>query len=149
MCLSGFSANTGVEKKSNDRTRGKENLQSRVLSVVLTLSRIGNEGLPMGGSRKNHQPGVPSLAAALSLIRGWLAHHIKISRHCPVVLYRFRQSDVQQAAPNRNGHRMRPVIGSQLAYQVLDVEIDGGFRNCESNGDLLIAKAVSNKAEHL
>jgi len=56
MCLSGLSENTGLAKKRNNRRRGKEKLQIRVLSVFLTRRRIGNEGLAMSGSGNNHQP---------------------------------------------------------------------------------------------
>src|SRR5713226_9225480 len=58
-------------------------------------------------------------------------------------------SDLQQAAPDRNGYRMRPVIGPQLTYQVLNVEIDGGLRDRQLIGNLLVAIAVSNEPEHL
>ena len=43
---------------------------------------------------------------------------------------------------------MRPIIGSQFVYQVLDMKVDGSFRNCQLIRDLLIAIAVSNKPEH-
>ena len=54
-------------------------------------------------------------------------------------------SDVQQAAPQRNGYRMGPVISPKLAHQVLNMETDRGFRDQQSIGNLLVPIAVSNE----
>jgi hypothetical protein len=43
---------------------------------------------------------------------------------------------------------MSPIIGTQLAHDILDVEIDGGFRNRKFVGDLFVAMPVSNQPEN-
>ena len=58
-------------------------------------------------------------------------------------------SDMKQTAPERNRHRMRPVIGSQLTHQVLDMETDGSLRDYELIGNLFVAIPVSNQLEYL
>jgi hypothetical protein len=68
----------------------------------------------------------------------------------PVLLYRIHvESDLQQAAADRNGHRMRSVIGPQLAHHVLNVEVDSGLCNRQLIRNLLVAITVSNEPEHL
>jgi hypothetical protein len=44
---------------------------------------------------------------------------------------------------------VRPIIGAQLANDILDVEIDSGFRNGQLVGNLLIAIAISNEPEYI
>src|SRR5260370_16039308 len=43
---------------------------------------------------------------------------------------------------------MRSVIRLQLAHEILDMEVDGRFRNVQSGGDFLVLRSVSNQPEH-
>jgi hypothetical protein len=61
----------------------------------------------------------------------------------------FTMSELQEAAPHGDGHRVRPIVGAQFVDQVLDVEIHGRLRDGEPIGDLLVAMAVTNQAQHL
>ncbi len=44
---------------------------------------------------------------------------------------------------------MSPVVGPQLTHEVLNVETDGGLRDHQLIGNLLVAIAISNQPEHL
>jgi hypothetical protein len=44
---------------------------------------------------------------------------------------------------------MRPIIGAQFVHEVLDVEIDGCFRNSQLIRNLFVAMAVPNELEDL
>src|SRR5580692_1952462 len=59
------------------------------------------------------------------------------------------QSNLENAAPDRDGHRMSPVVGLQAAHNVLDVEVHGSLRNAELRGDLLVLRTVLNQSENL
>ena len=62
-------------------------------------------------------------------------------RWCPP---KVATSEVKQPAPQRNGHRVRSIVCTQLVDDVLDVEVDCGFRYRQSIGNLLVAIAVVN-----
>src|SRR5260370_11680055 len=59
------------------------------------------------------------------------------------------RSDLQQATPHRNGYRMRPIVGSQLVHEVLDVEVNRGLRNRELICNLLVAMTIANEPKYL
>src|SRR5260370_14105563 len=59
------------------------------------------------------------------------------------------RSDLQQATPDRNGYRMRPVIGSQFVHQVLDMEVHGSLRNCQLIRNLLVAITIPNESKNV
>jgi hypothetical protein len=52
---------------------------------------------------------------------------------------------LEHAAPDRDRHRVRAVIRLQLAYDILDVEVDCGFRNVQSAGDFFVLQTVLNE----
>src|ERR1700739_1023898 len=73
---------------------------------------------------------------------------VTICCHRAIVFYSWR-SDFQQAPSHRNGDSMSSVVRLQFVDQVLDVEIDRSFSNCELIGDLLISMAVTDEPEYL
>src|SRR5262245_10208945 len=62
---------------------------------------------------------------------------------------RARCSCREQPAPNRQYDRMRPVVGAELLYKVLDVEVDGRLGDGEQAGDLFVPMSPPNQIEHL
>lgn len=57
------------------------------------------------------------------------------------------QSSSKQPTSHPDGHRVRPFVGPQFVYEVLDVETDCRLGDCQLRGDLLIAVVVSNEPE--
>src|SRR5471030_1805512 len=52
---------------------------------------------------------------------------VDLISHRPVIFHRPRSLHVEQATPDGDDDRVRPVIGAQLVHQILDVEVDRGF----------------------
>jgi len=59
------------------------------------------------------------------------------------------RSNLQQAAPERDGDCMGPIVGLKFIHQVLDVEVNRGLRNRHLIRNLFVAIAVSNESENL
>jgi hypothetical protein len=58
------------------------------------------------------------------------------------------RSDLKQASPDRDGYRMRPIVGPELIHEILDVEINGSLRDRQVIGNLFVAMAVSNESKN-
>jgi hypothetical protein len=58
-------------------------------------------------------------------------------------------SYLEETAPQRNGHRVRPIMGLELIHEILYVEIHGGFGNRKLVCDFLVTVAIANQAEYL
>ena len=57
-----------------------------------------------------------------------LGEFTRIFSRRPAVFYRlYGSSDLQQAAPKRDGHGMRTIVGSQLVHEIFDMEINRGL----------------------
>src|SRR5262245_13712260 len=56
--------------------------------------------------------------------------------------------DIEQASSQADDDGMGPVVCLQFIHDVFDVEVDGCFGDREEVGDLLIAMAVANEAQH-
>ena len=59
------------------------------------------------------------------------------------------RSDLQQAAPERDGDCMSPIVGLKFVHQVLDMEINRALRNRKLIGNLLVAIAIANESKNL
>lgn len=88
------------------------------------------------------------IGTSKSILRLISALHQNLQAPSCSFLRRRSGLDLKQTSSDRDGHRMRPIIGSQLVHQVLDMEVDGGFRNRQLIGDLLVAIPVTNESEH-
>ena len=59
------------------------------------------------------------------------------------------RSHLQQAAPNRDGDCMGPIVGLKFIHQILDVEVNRGFGDRQVICNLLVAITISNKSNNL
>lgn len=64
-------------------------------------------------------------------------------------IVRVTQSDLQQPAAQGDCHGVRAIVGSQFVDKILDVEVDGGFGDCQLICDLLVAIAIANQPQNL
>src|SRR5258708_3234553 len=85
--------------------------------------------------------------ALLTLPVSRLSQNTEIYSLHPAV-FRMR-SHLKQAPPHRNGYGVRPIVGSQLVDEVLDVEVNRGLRNRELICNLLVAMAIANESKNL
>jgi hypothetical protein len=87
----------------------------------------------------------------LTLPASRLSRNIETYSYHPAVFYSPWNAlrDLKQAAPHRNGYGMRPIVGSQLVHEVLDVEVNRGLRNRELICNLLVAMAIANESKNL
>src|SRR5260370_20933599 len=85
--------------------------------------------------------------ALLTLPVSRLSQNTEIYSLYPAV-FRMR-SHLKQTSADRNRHCMRPIVGSQLVHEVLDVEVNRGLRNREMIFNLLFAMAISNESKNL
>src|SRR5215471_19164908 len=69
--------------------------------------------------------------------------------HDPSGRARLELSDLEQATSDCNRYRVRPIVGSQFVHQVLNVKVDGSFRDGQLISDLLVTGAVPYESEHL
>jgi hypothetical protein len=56
---------------------------------------------------------------------------------------------MEQATPQRNGHRMSPIIGLKLVHDILDVKVYGGLGNRKLISNLLVAISVADEFQNL
>ena len=78
------------------------------------------------------------------------SRYIGICSYPPTVFCRpLLRSDLHQASPERDRNRMRPVVGLQFIYQVLDVEVNRVLRNGQLIGDLFVSMAIANEPENV
>jgi hypothetical protein len=78
-----------------------------------------------------------------------LATHQNPGRHT-IVFYSSRQgSERNQAALNCNSYRVCSILGPELVDEILDMEIDGCFRNCQVIRDFFVAVSVANESKNL
>ena len=59
------------------------------------------------------------------------------------------RSDLQQAAPERDGDCMGSIVGLKFVHQVLDMEINRALCNRKVIGNLLVAIAIANESKNL
>ena len=59
------------------------------------------------------------------------------------------RSDLHQAAPERDGDCMGPIVGLKFIHQVLDVEVNRGLRNRQLICNLLVAMSIANESKNL
>jgi hypothetical protein len=90
----------------------------------------------------------------------WFANTLKVTVPMDFTAYQEQQSgtcsflqvlvirsNLKQPTPERNGDRVRSVIGPQLFHEVPDVEVNGSLGNCQLIGNLLVAIAISDEPE--
>jgi hypothetical protein len=68
----------------------------------------------------------------------------RISCSLPAVFGRVL-ANLQQAAPEPDGDRMRPIVRLELVHQIFYMKIDRVFRDRELIGNLFVAVAVTYK----
>ena len=59
------------------------------------------------------------------------------------------ESDLNQLTPQSDGNGVRAIVSTRFVHQVPDVKINRSFGDRQPAGDLLVAIAVANEAEHI
>jgi hypothetical protein len=55
----------------------------------------------------------------------------------------------KQTATHCESYRVRAIVGAEFVNEVLHVEVDCSFRDAQHVGNLLVAVAITNQAEHI
>src|SRR5688500_10964854 len=79
------------------------------------------------------------LSVSHRLCRGTAREPVGVSSSRPVVFHRPLLPYVQQPSADGECDRVRAIVGPEFADKILDVKIDGGLRDAETIGDLLVA----------